>query len=41
MTLINTEGLAIIGPGSEWLWTALQFAALATTFVAIYRQLQA
>ena len=41
MTLINTDGLAFIGPGSEWFWTALQFAALATTFYAIYRQLQA
>ena len=41
MTLINTEGLALIGPGSEWFWTALQFTVLATTFIAIYRQLQA
>jgi hypothetical protein len=38
--LINTEGLALFGPGSEWLWTALQFIALATTFVAIFRQLR-
>lgn len=41
VTLINTDGLAFIGPGSEWFWTALQFVALATTFYAIYRQLQA
>ena len=41
MTLINTDGLALIGPGSEWFWTALQFTALAITFYAIYRQLQA
>ena len=41
MTLINTDGLALIGPGSEWFWTALQFAAVAITIVAIYRQLQA
>jgi hypothetical protein len=39
--LINTDGLALIGPGSEWFWTALQFTALAVTFIAIYRQLQA
>ena len=39
MKLINTHGLALIGPGSEWFWTALQFTALAITFVAIYRQL--
>jgi hypothetical protein len=41
VTLINTEGLALFGPGSEWFWTALQFTALAITFYAIYRQLQA
>lgn len=41
MKLINVDGLAFIGPGSEWFWTALQFAALASTFYAIYRQLRA
>jgi len=40
VTLINTDGLALIGPGSEWFWTALQFTALAITFYAIFRQLQ-
>ena len=40
MTLINTDGMAFIGPGSEWFWTALQAIALAITFVAIYRQLR-
>ena len=39
--LINTDGLAFFGPGSEWFWTMLQFLALATTFFAIYRQLRA
>ncbi|MDQ2853959.1 MAG: hypothetical protein M3R32_03775 [Chloroflexota bacterium] len=39
MNLINTDGLALIGAGSEWFWTALQFTALAITFLAIYRQL--
>ena len=38
--LINTDGMAFIGPGSEWFWTALQFTALAITFFAIYRQLR-
>jgi len=37
--LINTDGLALIGPGSEWFWSALMVIALATTFFAIYRQL--
>jgi hypothetical protein len=40
VTIINTDGLAFIGPGSEWFWAALQFTALAITFVAIYRQLR-
>jgi hypothetical protein len=40
MTLINTKGMAFFGPGSEWFWAALQFTALAITFIAIYRQLR-
>jgi hypothetical protein len=40
VTLINTNGMAFLGPGSEWFWTALQFIALAITFYAIYRQLR-
>jgi hypothetical protein len=38
--LINTEGMAFIGPGSEWFWTALGGIALTVTFVAIYRQVR-
>ena len=41
MKFMNTDGMAFIGPGSEWFWTALQFTALAITFIAIYRQLRA
>jgi hypothetical protein len=37
--LINTDGMALIGPGSEWLWTAVSGIVLAVTFIAIYRQL--
>jgi hypothetical protein len=40
MKLINTDGLALIGPGSEWFWTAISGLILAVTFVAIYRQLR-
>jgi hypothetical protein len=40
VTLINTDGLALIGPGSEWFWTALSGIVLAVTFLAIYRQLR-
>jgi hypothetical protein len=39
VTFINTDGMAFIGPGSEWFWTALSGVVLAVTFVAIYRQL--
>jgi hypothetical protein len=38
--LINTDGMAFIGPGSEWLWTAVSGIVLAVTFLAIYRQLR-
>jgi hypothetical protein len=37
--LINTDGMAFIGPGSEWFWTAVSGIVLAVTFFAIYRQL--
>ena len=40
MKILNTDGLVLFGPGSEWLWFMLQFLALATTFYAIYRQLR-
>ena len=40
MTLINTEGLSFIGPGSEWFWTAISAIVVAVTFLAILRQLQ-
>ena len=40
VSLINTNGLVLIGPGSEWFWTALSGLVLAITFFAIYRQLR-
>jgi hypothetical protein len=40
MTLINLEGLALIGPGSEWFWSMLQFVIVAITLYAIYRQVR-
>lgn len=40
MKFINTDGMALIGPGSEWLWTAVSGIVLAVTFLAIYRQLR-
>jgi hypothetical protein len=41
VTFINTDGMAFVGPGSEWFWTALSGIVLAITFLAIYRQLRA
>ena len=38
--LINTNGLALIGPGSEWFWSMLQFVIVAVTLVGIYYQLR-
>ena len=40
MTLINTEGMSFIGPGSEWFWTALGVIIAAVTLLGIYRQLR-
>jgi hypothetical protein len=40
MTLINLEGLALVGPGSEWFWSMLQFVIVAITLYAIYRQVR-
>jgi hypothetical protein len=40
MMLINTDGMALIGPGSEWFWAAISGLVLAATFIAILRQLR-
>ena len=40
MNLTDTDGVAIIGPGSEWFWAATNGLVLAITFIAIYRQLR-
>ena len=39
--LINTDGLVLAGPGSEWFWSAAQFAAIVVSLIAIYRQIKA
>ena len=41
MQLLNLDGMAVFGPGSEWLWTMAQFLALSLTGLAIFRQLRA
>ena len=40
MGLINTDGLVLIGPGSEWFWSMLQFVVVAVTLLGIYYQLR-
>jgi hypothetical protein len=37
---INSDGMAFIGPGSEWFWTGVSGLILIVTFLAIYRQLR-
>ena len=39
MQLLNWSG-ALIGPGSEWFWTMLQFVVVAGTLIGLYRQLK-
>lgn len=39
MRLVNLDEMVLIGPGSEWFWTAISGVVLAATFIAIYRQL--
>ena len=41
MPLINTNGLVLAGPGSEWFWSAAQFVAVVVSLIAIYRQIRA
>src|SRR5689334_15169109 len=39
MRLFSADEIVLVGPGSEWFWTAVSGIVLAVTFVAIYRQL--
>ena len=39
MQFINWSG-ALIGPGSEWFWSMLQFVIVAGTLIGLYRQLR-
>lgn len=40
MNVINTDGLAFLGPGSEWFWSMAQFVVVAVTLLGIYNQLR-
>jgi hypothetical protein len=41
LTLFNSEGSALFGPGSEWFWAMAQFLVVVVTLFGIYRQLRA
>ncbi len=41
MNLINWQGSAIFGPGSEWFWSMAQLIVVVITLLGIYRQLHA
>ena len=41
MPFINTDGLTIIGDGSQWFWSMAAFLALPITGYAIFSQLRA
>jgi hypothetical protein len=40
VNLVNTDGLVLIGPGSEWFWSMAQFVLVALTLIGIYYQLR-
>ncbi len=40
MQVVNVSGMALIGPGSEWLWAMLQALILLVSGIAIFRQLR-
>jgi hypothetical protein len=40
VNLVNTDGLVIFGPGSEWFWSMAQFIVVVATLLAIYLQVR-
>lgn len=40
MSILSKDPIVLIGPGSEWFWTAVSGIVLAVTFLAIWRQLR-
>ena len=41
MQLVNLQGSAVFGVGSEWFWSMAQFFVVVVTLFGIYRQLRA
>jgi hypothetical protein len=40
VSIFSKDPIVLIGPGSEWFWTAVSGIVLAVTFLAIWRQLR-
>jgi hypothetical protein len=40
VSILSKDPIVLIGPGSEWFWTAVSGIVLAVTFLAIWRQLR-
>ena len=40
MAFVSSEPIVLVGPGSEWFWTAVSGLVLGVTFFAIWRQLR-
>jgi hypothetical protein len=38
--IFSNQPIVLIGPGSEWFWSAAQFVVVAITLIAIFRQVQ-
>jgi hypothetical protein len=41
MSVISSDPIVLIGPGSEWLWSAAEFVVVTVTLAGIYSQLRA
>lgn len=41
MQIVNWEGSALFGPGSEWFWSMASFVVVVVSLGGIYRQLRA
>jgi hypothetical protein len=41
MNLVNTNGMSLLGPGSEWFWGAVQAVIIGITLIFIRQQLTA
>ena len=40
MPILNLDNLTLVGPGSEWFWSAVSGLTVAATLIVIYRQMR-